>query len=143
MDETIECKQYTCDLPLSVWNEAEPLIVDAAQYARFEFTSDGVFRDIAEGKQQLWTVIVNGAIKFVWVTEIQQQSGRRICLVFAAAGVMKYGLDFWPYMSTWMRGNDIDEAEVYCRPSMSRLLKKHGLKTRYEVLCINPAGEIT
>lgn len=142
MDEVIECRQYAGSLPWDLWDDVKPLIDEAAQYARLEFTSDDVYSAVVEGKQQLWVVAVNNEIKFVWVTEIKQQSFRRICLVFAAAGTMKYGLDFWPYMSTWMKGNDIDEAEVYCRPSMSRLLKRHGLKARYEVLCINPAGDI-
>jgi hypothetical protein len=81
-----------------------------------------------------------GDVKFVWITEILQQTGRKVVVVMAASGKMHYGWKFWPWMSEWMLGNGIDEAEVYCRPSMARLLRQHGLKTLYEVLTIKPMG---
>lgn len=138
MDKVIECKQYTTDLPMEVWREAVPLVANAARYSRWEFLLEDVFEAIMEGRQQLWTVYVNDNLKFIWVTEILQQSGRKICTVFAAAGEMEYGWEFWPWMSNWMRMNEIVEAEVYCRPSMSRLLQRYGLKVRYEILSICP-----
>ena len=140
MDETLEGKQEANGLRGDGGLKAAPLIEEAAEYAHREFTLADVLQNICEGKQQLWVVSEHEEIKFVWVTQIIKQTERTICLVFAAAGEMKYGWDFWPWMSQWMIGNNIDEAEVYCRPSMARLLRSHGLKTMFEVLSIKPEG---
>jgi len=140
MDKTIECKQYAEEISDELWRECEPLIANAARYANWEFTTDSVRERLASGEQQLWVVSCNGDIKFVWVTEICVQVNRKLVIVYSAAGEMEYGWKFWEYMSHWMLGNGIDEAEVYCRPSMARLLRRRGLKTRYEVLTIKPFG---
>lgn len=141
MDEVIDCWQHTKNLHPDTWNEAAPLIEEAAKYAHWEFTTQSVLESVLRGDQQLWTVYAGKELKFVWVTEIVQQADRRAVIVFAAAGEMDYGWKCWPWMSQWMRGNSISEAEVFCRPSMARLLKQRGLKTRYEVLTIEPVGE--
>ena len=140
MDETIICKQYVGEIPSVIWDEIRPFIQEAAQYAEWEFTVASTKEAIRKGLQQVWTVRSNGDIKFVWVTEIVEQAERKAVIVFAAAGIQKYGWEFWNYMSTWMKGNGIEEAEVFCRPSMARLLRRKGLKTRYEVLTIKPFG---
>ena len=137
--EDITCKQYTSDITEEIWKEVLPFVEDAAQYSHWEFKARNVLQGLIEGLVQLWTVRDHGELKFVWVTEIQTQvSSKRVVLVTAAAGESKYGWKFWPWMSQWMIGNGIEEAEVYCRPSMARLLRRKGLKTRYEVLTIPP-----
>jgi len=142
MDEAITCKQYTGEISDDLWEKIEPLIADAAEYSRGEFTPATTRLQLFQQLQQLWVVTRNEEIAFVWVTEIRQQTARRIVVVYAAAGKMTYGWEFWPHMSQWMRGNNIQEAEVYCRPAMARLLRRRGLKTRYEVLTIDPDGGI-
>lgn len=140
MDEIITCTQFVGDIPDDAWEEIRPFIQDAAEYAEWEFTSDSTREHIRTGMQQVWLVRSNGVLKFVWVTEIVTQAKRKAVVVFAAAGESSYGWYFWNYMSNWMEGNEIQEAEVFCRPSMARLLRKRGLKTRYEVLTIKPFG---
>jgi|SRR5687768_5904848 len=140
MDETVTCTQYTQNISLKIWAEILPLVADAAQYAHNEFSPMDVWKAIRRGDQQAWVVRKGHLTKFVWVTEILQQTNRKVVVVMAAAGEMEYGWEFWPWMSQWMIGNGIDEAEVCCRPSMARLLRKRGLKTLYEVLTIKPVG---
>lgn len=138
MDEVIDCKQYTTDVTPELWKELEPLVTDAARYAHWEFMAEDVLEALKDGRQQIWVVRADGKVKFTWVTEILQQSGRRVVVVFAAAGESAYGWQFWPWMSQWMIGNNITEAEVFCRPSMARLLRRFGLETRFEVMRIEP-----
>jgi|SRR5687768_4176488 len=140
MDEVITCKQLVGDIPQKLWDEIRPFIQNAADYAEWEFTPQSTRECISQGSQQVWLVRSNEDLKFVWVTEIVEQAKRKAVIVFAAAGESRYGWEFWNYMSAWMEGNKIEEAEVYCRPSMARLLRKRGLKTRYEVLTIKPYG---
>ena len=140
MDEIITCKQLVGNIPDAIWEEIKPFILNAAEYAEWEFTPESTREWIRKEMQQVWIVRANGQVKFVWVTEIVVQAYRKAVIVFAAAGESRYGWDFWNYMSNWMEGNDILEAEVYCRPSMARLLRKKGLRTRYEVLTIKPFG---
>ena len=140
MDEVITCKQLVGDISDELWEEIRPFIQEAADYAEWEFTPASTREHIRTEMQQVWLVRSNGELKFVWVTEIVMQAARKAVIVFAAAGESRYGWDFWNYMSNWMEGNEIQEAEVYCRPAMARLLKKKGLKTRYEVLTIKPFG---
>lgn len=140
MDKTLNCAQYTGVIPDDLWDSIEPFIEDAARYSHGEFSAESIRERIRKGEQQVWVVSSLGTIVFSWVTEIRTQNDRRIVIVYSASGQMKYGWEFWPYMSQWMKGNQIVEAEVYCRPSMGRLLRRRGLKTRYEVLTILPDG---
>lgn len=138
MEQIISCDYYSTDISPEVWQEIRPFIEQAARYAHWEFTPEDTLEALADDSQQAWVVRADGDLKFVWITEVLQQSGRKIVIVLAAAGEMKYGWVQWPWMSQWMIGNDITEAEVFCRPSVARLLKRYGLKPKYEVLSIEP-----
>lgn len=140
MDKTISCEQFAGRIPDRLWEKCEPLVEDAAKFACYAYTPQTVREAITRGDQQLWCVFRGTELKFIWVTEIMQEASRKMVVVYAAAGEMQYGWEFWPYMSRWMEGNKISEAEVYCRPSMARLLRRKGLKTRFEVLTIPPFG---
>lgn len=138
MAQAIDCKQYSGTIPPEVWAEVRPFVAEAAAYAHWEFLPEDVLESLWKNEQQVWVVRKEGKIVFVWATEILQQSGRKIVIVTSASGEMEHGWSFWPWMSQWMIGNEITEAEVYCRPSMARLLRSYGLKTKYEVLSITP-----
>ena len=138
MDETVTCKYYSKDFPVELWEEVRPYIASAAEYAQYEFLPEDILEGLHSGSYHIWLVYKDKELKFVWTTEVLQQSARKVVVVLSAGGQIDYGWHFWPWMSQWMIGNKIDEAEVYCRPSMSRLLQKFGLKVRYEVLTIKP-----
>ena len=139
MAEHLDCFFYNAKVPMETWQYAYPFIKEAAAFSDGEYTANDILSFVEKGQQELWVVKKEEQVVWTWVTEVQNRNGRQIVQVVSAGGSdLEAGWYFWPLMSSWMKGLGIEKAEVWCRPSMARLLKKRGLKTKFEVLDIMP-----
>ena len=139
MEQEVRCLYFDGKLSMDAYAQAYQFLKSAAKHSEDGITPELLLELVQKGNAQLWMVQKEDEAVWVWVTEVQERNGRKIAQVVAAGGHdLEAGWFFWPLMSKWMRSLEIEKAEVWCRPSMARLLKKRGLRTKFEVLDIMP-----
>lgn len=139
MEQALRCLYFDGKLSMEAYAQSYQFLKASTEYSDGELSPEQLLDLVQKGGAQLWMVQKGDEAIWVWITEIQERNGRKIAQVVAAGGHdLEAGWYFWPLMSKWMKGLDIQKAEVWCRPSMARLLKKRGLRTKYEVLDIEP-----
>jgi hypothetical protein len=139
-EDKLNCTFHNDKVPMETWRQVFPFIREAAEFSNDGFSPIETLSFIETGRQELWVIWRRDTVVWTWITEIIETNHRKVCQVVAAGGTdHEAGWYFWPLMSHWLKGMNIKTAEVWCRPSVARLLKKKApFRTKYEVLTIEP-----
>lgn len=116
------------------FDQAAPLIAKALKYADGELTVWDVKKLVQEGLMQLWIGYDGDEAETVMVTEISLFPAKKVVRVVALAGRIAPYLHVWELVKEWAVMNGAVEIEAWCRPAMTRLLRRYGFTKRYEVV---------
>lgn len=116
------------------FDQAAPLLQKALKYADGELTVWDIKRLIGKGLMQLWLGVQQGEVETVMVTEIADYPAKRIVRVVALAGRISPYLHVFEMIKEWAVVNGAVELEAWCRPAMSRLLRRYGFSKRHEIV---------
>ena len=127
---------HTGESVLSLWPEVSSLLQKAAVWGHGEYQVEDVLAKLLVGQMQLWVFSENGKIQLVGVTEIITRPRKKACNIYALAGynMSGYWKQFASSLFTWMKENQIQDLETYCRDEVMEKLLPFGFQKKTNVL---------
>ncbi len=111
-----------------------PLLKKALKHAKGEIDLWSVLEHIKNEHMQLWIGRVDGEVQIVVVTEIQQYPLKRVVRLVAVAGKVQPFMEMWERIQGWAVMNGAVEIEVWCRPAVTRLLRRLNFKKVHDIV---------
>ncbi len=111
---------YPKDIP-QVWGWVAPLLQDALAYCDGKYTVQSVQKSILDRMQQLW--VFGDPIQSAFVTELIDYPGKRVCLIFIAAGRKEDLIACQLEIEKWAEMNGCVQLEFHGRNGWERVLK--------------------
>lgn len=111
-----------------------PFLERALRHANGELTLSDVLELAEKGIMQLWICYAGDKVETVMTTEISDFPSRRVVRVVTLAGRIAPYLHIWKLLQEWALMHGAEEIEAWCRPAMTRLLRRYGFAKRYEIV---------
>lgn len=108
---------------LAVWPKIGPMLADAINRDTGAFGLQDVFHRVINKHMQLWVYLNNG-VKACCITQIENRSSGRVCVVYyAAGGYMNEWKHFDEGLGNWAKSHGCVALEALGRPGWERVLK--------------------
>ena len=120
-----------------VFEQAVPLLRKALKHANGELTEYHIYRFVQAGLMQLWVGYERGEVAAVMVTEIADYPLKRVVRVLALAGKTAPFEDTFERIKLWAAENGAVELEAYCRPAVTRLIRRWGFFKLRDQVCLD------
>lgn len=136
---SVKALQYSGPEILPDWNLYKALVEEGLSHSLGEATSEDLLKAIAAGRSQLFAVIDLSGAKAVMITSLLQHPQYKTVFIETLAGknAIQYCSLFWNSFTTWARENNAVAIEGACRPSVTRLLRRLGLRKVYDVVRVS------
>jgi hypothetical protein len=134
-DRGFEAWSFQPDQIPAAWEELEPFVLDALHYAKGELSVEDVKKFLLQGYFAAFALAKEGRIQLVMITELCNWPQYSSVRVLAMAGNnFDAAKQFLSAFEAWVLSKGAVEIEAWCRPEMSRLLRRLGFLKAYEIV---------